>query len=242
MRMIATILLLLGIGASVSKAQLLALPVADLPRRELMATYDDLRSEELEQKILEYVYDFINGTPLKEKHFRDASAVLGEASDILRAAEALGYAADDLLQAFDGAFLKALEPDFDPFASERERLEQVHATYRSLLASSQHLAQDIGSAALYAESIKGQVEDIGQSVFGITGLGNHQASFELAAEPAIASAEELLFLRQAIALETNADIIRFAEEVASDLQSLEILRVTLFGEEEGLPQGAAHLP
>lgn len=235
-RLMAGLLIAFGLvgGRNAALAQLFAIPVADYPRRELAEAYDELRDREMEQQWLEFIYDLANGTELGSRPFRDVEAALEGISAELQAAAELGYSAADLARTFEELFYvgERFGGGYDPRIEQERRTQALLRTYRAILASGPVYADDLRGSASFIGALKGTVEGIGTGIFGLLGLGSHEASLQATVPLSLASAEELLYLRQALALQTNSDIIQYAEEIAADQEEILLLERILFGSSE----------
>ena len=241
-RLSRPVLLALAFGAApaapgAAAGQPIAIPVMDALRREAAAVYDDERDDERVQQVLEWAYDLVAGMDLGPWAFREAAPALEAASGHVRDAAPLGYAAGDLAATFEAVF--GAPPDAptgiaaghaaDFAGHEARRIEALLATYRALLAAGDGLAGDLEGAAAFARGLRGRLGGIGRNAFGFEGLGSHQQSAQAGAALALHGAEEALHLRQALAAETNADAVRYADEVALDALRRHVLRRALYG-------------
>lgn len=211
----------------------LTTPVMDVLRRIEAADYADLRRTEREQQYLELIYDLIQGMGASPSAARGVEGALEEVAGVLRAAADLGYNAPDVEAAFDRLYRP--QPDLGPAAEMEARVAALLRTYRALLQGGGTHGDDLRAASAFVGHLKDDVGRIGTNVFGIAGVGSHQQSAETAVAVALGGAEELLAMRQGIAMETNAEIVRYAEEVAWDLVQREVIVRGLLGAVEGAP-------
>jgi len=195
----------------------LTTPVMDVLRRETAAAYADHRRIEVAQKTLERVYDEMSGLGIPAYHWREATAVIEEVEDLLEAGASLGYGAEDLVEAIDHLF--RVQPGYHPIWDQGERQEAVLESVRLLAATGRPFADDFQAASTTLTALRHQIEDIGQGFAGLTELGSHQESAQSETQAAILAAEEMMRMRQNVALQINADIVSYIERIARDRQN-----------------------
>lgn len=242
-RTVATFLLLLTVGAvllpGTASGQFLpwpfTTPVMDLLRREAAATYADDRRVEVAQKTMERIYDEMNGLGIPEYRWRDLTNVLADVEGLLESGASLGYRAGGLMERIDGLF--RVQPGYDPIADQGRRWEAVLETYRTMAETGLYFADDLESASQTVGAIREQVEEIGHGFFGLTELGSHQESAQTESQAAITAAEEMMRMRENIALQINADIVGFMERIAQDRQNQILTRCLLAG--DGCPASSS---
>jgi hypothetical protein len=192
-------------------------PVADLLRREAAAVYADHRRVEVAQKTMERIYEEMGGLGIPEYHWREETGVIAEVADLLDAGASLGYTAEDLVDQIERLF--RVRPGYHPIWDQGARQEAVLDAYRVLATSGRPMADDFQSASATLTAIYRQIEGIGQGFAGLTELGSHQESAQSEAQAAILAAEEMVRMRQNIALQINADIIAYLERIAQDREN-----------------------
>lgn len=192
----------------------LTTPVVDVLRREAAATYADDRRVEVAQKMLERIYDEMNGRGIPAYRWRDVTTLLHDVERVLDEGAVLSYRAEGLAERIDALF--RVRPGYDPMAGQEARWGAALETYRTMAATGQAFADDLDAASETVRGIRQNIEAIGHGFAGFTELGSHQESDQSEHQAAILAAEEMMRMRQNIALQTNADIVEYVERVARD--------------------------
>lgn len=218
LRVAAVVAVMVVLGAASATAQFLpwplTTPVMDVLRREAAATYADQRASELQYKVMERLFDEMTGLGIDEYTWRSVVTTLDDVEGALGAGASLGYRAEGLIGRVDGLF--RVTEGYSPYTDRGERWEAMLETYRAMASTGVLFADDLEAASETVGTIKEQVEQIGQGFYGFVELGSHQESAQSESQAAIMAAEEMVQMRESIAMQTNADVIAFMERIAED--------------------------
>ena len=205
-------------------------PVMDIIRRIAEAEYAERRDTEHEQKRLEEVLSAIESSNLGNFIFTDAPALLQNIERTLEVGSGLAYSSTRLLGELDAHFLSTLGPGYDPGADAPARYNELLRAYRTIGGTGQQVGARLTDAAGRVRSVQRSIEDIGQLLgFSIPGIGSPRQSAQADLQMAIYNAEETIQMRQAIALQTNAEILSYMDRVADDRMEAILLRQAIQG-------------
>lgn len=206
----------------------LTTPVMDLLRREAAATYAADRRVEVAQKMLERIYDEMNGLGIPEYRWREVTSLLEDIERMLEDGASLSYRAEGLIARIDALF--HVGPGYDPVADPEARWTAALDTYRTMAETGRFLADDLEAASETVQGIRASIEAIGHGFAGLTELGSHQESAQSESQAGLFAAEEMMRMRGQIALQVNADIVGFMERLARDRQHQRLTHCFLTGE------------
>jgi hypothetical protein len=206
----------------------LTTPVMDLLRREAAATYAADRKVEVAQKMLERIYDEMNGLDLPAYRWREVTTLLEDIERVLEGGASLTYRAEGLTEHIDALF--RVGPEYDPVADPEARWTAALNTYRTMAETGRYFADDLEAASGTIRDIRENIEAIGHGFAGLTELGSHQESAQSEHQAALLAAEEMMRMRGHIALQVNADIVGYIERVARDRQDQRLTHCFLTGE------------
>lgn len=205
-------------------------PVMDVVRRIAEAEYADRRKVEHRQKRLEKILSAIESSNLGSFVFTDAPALLEQVELALEAGSDLAYSSSQLLGELDAHFLSSLSPDYDPGAAAPARYDELLRAYRSIGGTGRQVGAGLTDAAGRVRSVQRGIEDIGQLLgFSLPGIGSPRQSAQSDLQMAIYNAEETIQMRQAIALQTNAEILSYMDRVADDRMEALLLQRAIQG-------------
>ena len=205
-------------------------PVMDVVRRIAEAEYADRRRIEHRQKRLEEILSAIESSNLGSFVFTDAPALLEQVELALEAGSDLAYSSSQLLGELDAHFLSSLSPDYDPGAAAPARYDELLRAYRSIGGTGRQVGAGLTDAAGRVRSVQRGIEDIGQLLgFSLPGIGSPRQSAQSDLQMGIYSAEETIQMRQAIALQTNAEILSYMDRVADDRMETLLLQRAIQG-------------
>lgn len=205
-------------------------PVMDVVRRIAETEYADRRNVEREQKRLEEVLSAIESSNLGSFVFTNAPALLEQVELTLEAGSGLTYSSSRLLGELDAHFLSTLGPGYDPQANAPDRYDELLRTYRAIGGTGRQVGAGLTDAAGRVRSVQQGIEDIGQLLgFSLPGIGSPRQSAQSDLQMAIYSAEETIQMRQAIALQTNAEILSYMDRVADDRMETILLQRAIQG-------------
>ena len=205
-------------------------PVMDAVRRIAEAEYADQRNVEREQKRLEEVLSAIESSNLGSFVFTDAPALLEQVELTLEAGSGLAYSSSRLLGELDTHFLSSLSRDYDPGAAAPVRYDELLRAYRAIGGTGREMGAGLTDAAGRVGSVQQGIEDIGQLLgFSLPGIGSPRQSAQAELQMAIYNAEETIQMRQAIALQTNAEILNYMDQVADDRMEAVLLQRAIQG-------------
>lgn len=206
----------------------LTTPVMDLLRREAAATYARDRKVEVAQKMLERIYDEMNGRGIPAYRWREVTSLLEDLERMLEGGAPLSYRADGLIERIDALF--HVGPGYDPIADPEARWTAALETYRTMAETGTHFADDLEAASETVRGIRANIEAIGHGFAGLTELGSHQESAQSEHQAALFAAEEMMRMRGQIALQINADIVGSMERIARDRQHQRLTHCFLTGD------------
>jgi hypothetical protein len=205
-------------------------PVMDVVRRIAEAEYAGRRDIEHQQKRLEELLSAIESSNLGSFVFTDAPALLEQVELTLEAGSGLAYSSSRLLGELDTHFLLSLSPDYDPGAAAPARYDELLRAYRSIGGTGRQVGAGLTDAAGRVRSVQQGIEDIGQLLgFSLPGIGSPRQSAQAELQMAIYNAEETIQMRQAIALQANAEILSYMDRVADDRMEALLLRRAIQG-------------
>ena len=205
-------------------------PVMDVVRRIAEAEYADRRKIEHQQKRLEELLSAIESSNLGSFVFTDAPALLEQVELALEAGSGLAYSSTRLLGELDAHFLSTLGPDYDPQADAPARYDELLRAYRSIGGTGRQVGTGLTDAAGRVRSVQQDIDDIGQLLgFSLPGVGSPRQSAQADLQMAIYNAEETIQMRQAIALQTNAEILSYMDRVADDRMESLLLQQAIQG-------------
>jgi hypothetical protein len=201
----------------------------DVVRRIAEAEYADRRKIEHQQKRLEELLSAIESSNLGSFVFTDAPALLEQVGLTLEAGSDLAYSSSRLLGELDTHFLSTLGPDYDPAAAPA-RYDELLRAYRAIGGTGRQVGAGLTDAAGRVRSVQEGIEDIGQLLgFSLPGIGSPRQSAQSELQMAIYNAEETIQMRQAIALQTNAEILSYMDRVADDRMEALLLQRAIQG-------------
>ncbi|WP_146110159.1 hypothetical protein [Salinibacter sp. 10B] len=205
-------------------------PVMDVVRRIAEAEYADGRKIEHQQKRLEELLSAIESSNLSSFVFTDAPALLEQVELTLKAGSGLAYSSSRLLGELDTHFLSTLGPDYDPGADAPARYDELLQAYRSIGGTGRQVGAGLTDAAGRVRAVQQGIEDVGQLLgFSLPGIGSPRQSAQAELQMAIYNAEETIQMRQAIALQTNAEILSYMDRVADDRMETLLLQRAIQG-------------
>jgi hypothetical protein len=205
-------------------------PVMDVMRRIAEAEYAGRRDIEHEQKRLEEVLSTIESSNLGSFVFTDAPALLQQVELTLEAGSGLAYSSSQLLDELDAHFLSTLGAGYDPGAAAPARYDELLHAYRTIGGTGRQVGAGLADAAGRVRSVQQGIEDIGQLLgVSLPGVGSPRQSAQAELQMAIYNAEETIQMRQAIALQTNAEILSYMDRVADDRMEALLLQRAIQG-------------
>jgi hypothetical protein len=135
----------------------------------------------------------------------------------------------------DTHFLSTLGPGYDPVTGAPARYDQLLRAYRSIGGTGRQVGAGLTDAAGRVRSVQKGIEDIGQLLgFSLPGIGSPRQSAQSELQMAIYNAEETIQMRQAIALQTNAEILSYMDQVADDRMEALLLQRAIQGHDPPL--------
>jgi len=205
-------------------------PVMDVVRRIAEAEYAGRRDIEHQQKRLEEALSAIESSNLGSFVFTDAPALLEQVELTLEAGSGLAYSSSQLLAELDAHFISALGPGYDPGADAPARYDDLLRAYRAIGGTGHQVGRGLAAAAGRVRSVQQGIEDIGQLLgFSLPGIGSPRQSAQAELQMAIYNAEETIQVRQAIALQANAEILSYMDRVADDRMEVLLLQRAIQG-------------
>jgi hypothetical protein len=205
-------------------------PVMDVVRRIAEAEYADRRQVEHQQKRLEEVLSAIESSNLGSFVFHDGPALLEQVELTLEAGSDLAYSSSRLLGELDTHFLSTLGPGYDPGAAAPARYDELLRAYRTIGGTGRQVGAGLTNAGGRVRSVQEGIEDIGELLgFSLPGIGSPRQSAQAELQMAIYNAEETIQMRQAIALQTNAEILSYMDRVADDRMEALLLQRAIQG-------------
>ncbi|MGK7344872.1 MAG: hypothetical protein ACNS63_03600 [Candidatus Nitrospinota bacterium M3_3B_026] len=202
----------------------------DVVRRIAEAEYADRRKIEHQQKRLEELLSAIESSDLGSFVFTDAPALLEQVELALEAGSDLAYSSSRLMGELDTHFLSTLGPGYDPGAAAPARYDELLRAYRTIGGTGRQVGAGLTDAGGRVRSVQQGIEDIGQLLgFSLPGLGSPRQSAQAELQMAIYNAEETIQMRQAIALQTNAEILSYMDRVADDRMEALLLQRAIQG-------------
>lgn len=205
-------------------------PVMDVVRRIAEAEYAHRRDVEREQKRLEEVLSAIESSNLGSFVFTDAPALLQNIELTLEAGSGLAYSSSRLLGELDAHFISTLGPGYNPSAAAPARYDELLRAYRAIGGTGRQVGAGLTEAAGQVRSVQQGIEDIGQLLgFSLPGIGSPRQSAQSELQMAIYNAEETIQMRQAIALQTNAEILSYMDRIADDRMEVLLLHRAILG-------------
>jgi len=205
-------------------------PVMDVVRRIAEAEYAGRRDIEHQQKRLEELLSAIESSNLGTFVFTDAPALLQQVELTLEAGSGLAYSSSRLMGELDAHFLSSLSPDYDPGAAAPARYDELLRAYRAIGGTGRQVGAGLTDAAGRVRTVQRGIEDIGQLLgFSLPGIGSPRQSAQAELQMAIYNAEETIQMRQAIALQTNAEILSYMDRVADDRMEALLLQRAIQG-------------
>ena len=205
-------------------------PVMDVMRRIAEAEYAGRRDIEHEQKRLEEALSAIESSNLGSFVFTEAPALLQQVELTLEAGSGLAYSSSRLLSELDAHFLSTLGSGYDPGAAAPARYDELLRAYRTIGGTGRRVGAGLTDAAGRVRAVQQGIEDIGQLLgVSLPGVGSPRQSAQAELQMAIYNAEETIQMRQAIALQTNAEILSYMDRVADDRMEALLLQRAIQG-------------
>ena len=179
-------------------------------------------AQQIENQRRQILYQIQSLRKLQNPNWREISGLVGQLDALMQQGEALAYSAADLDAQFRRTF-PGHELPAGWVASETQRTQATRAlaTMHATLNTTRRQMQDLRSGIVRLGQIKRQMASIQGT----------QEAIELQNTLQAYAAEELMMLRQAVAVQTNAVAVAHAQQVQREMQEQvlldQILRNTL---------------
>ena len=167
---------------------------------------------------------------LSRPNWRDINGLMYQLDVLMQQGEALAYSAADLDEQFRRTF-PGYELPADWIASDAQRTQSTRAlaTLHGSLAATRRQMQDMGPGMARLQQIKSQM----------AGIEGTQQAVELQNTLQAYTAEELMMLRQAVAVQTNAMAVAQAQQIQRAMEEQAVLDKIL---ENTLSRSRTHSP
>lgn len=167
---------------------------------------------------------------LSRPNWRDINGLLYQLDILMQTGEALAYSTADLDRLFRETF-PGYELPTDWVASDAQRTQATRAlaTLHASLAATRRQMQDVAPGMMRLQQIKAQMG----------GIQGTQEAVELQNTLQAYAAEELVMLRQAVAVQTNAMAVAQAQQVQRQMEEQAVLDQIL---ENTLSRPRTHSP
>jgi P-type conjugative transfer protein TrbJ len=179
-------------------------------------------AQQIENQRRQILYQIQSLQKLRNPNWREISGLVGQLDALMRQGEALAYSAADLDAQFQRTFPgHQLPVGWVASQAQRTQATRALATLRASLNATRRQMQDLQPGMARLGQIKRQMG----------GIQGTQEAIELQNTLQAYAAEELVMLRQAVAVQTNALAVTQAREIQREMQEQvvldQILRNTL---------------
>lgn len=171
-------------------------------------------AQQIENQRRQILYQIQSLRKLRNPNWREISGLVGQLDALMRQGQALAYSTANLDAQFQQTFPGyQLPTGWIASQSERTQATRALATLRASLDATQRQMQDLRPGIARLGQIKRQM----------AGVQGTQEAIELQNTLQAYAAEELVMLRQAVAVQTNAIAVSRAQQVQREMQEQVVL-------------------
>lgn len=171
-------------------------------------------AQQINNQRMQIQYQIRSLTKLSRPNWRDINGLMYQLDILMQQGEALAYSAADLDEQFRRTFPGyALPSDWVASDAQRTQATRALATLQASLSATQRQMRDIGPGMQRLQQIKMQM----------SGIQGTQEAVELQNTLQAYAAEELMMLRQALAVQTNVMAVSQAQQVQKEMEQQAVL-------------------